>query len=749
MHGFRMRLTRSGLACRLALTCGLMACAGSAAAAAADLAPEPADMPVFDVPRLAHVVIDGQADDWGEQGFRVEALAAADGATRDAADLDARFRLGWDARGLLVLVRVRDDVPVEGETSNTLWQGDALELFLADRRGGTQLVQAVIAPGLDPQHLGLRCAYYDHRQDEALRRTPVSANASRIRTPDGWQAEVLLPWENIGLQPQAGVELGFQLYVDDLDATNERPFSLVWYPRPAPFADARRLHRLRLAECASPPVVAAGRAAYDGMKCLRVSALAAAGFTGQTVTALADGVQVAQGPLLDDGGRELAVLKVPIPPAGVCWSNVDVRLDGRTIDRPALPNVAAVRARASRTMPYLFHPFCFTGSRFPNGDFEDPLEAANTFGPFSVQVTFYDAAFQPVRRAAAPGRYGAVVEIRPEHGEVVRRYLTLCRLPAKPDWRDLKLPAVTLPPQCGVPAAVAREQVGVIGEAFAEWVADATGRTPASAVVFAWLMETAAGTAPATERTGPWSCESRWMHELRRSTGRLVPLEYVVHVPQAVSNNPAFRCPAILFLHGSGERAVPLATLTQQAIMQYARAHTNFPCLIIAPQCPPDAWWETPALDDLYAEVLRRYPIDPARFYLSGLSMGGYGSWALAMEHPDRFAAVAPICGGGDAHDVARIKDLPVWDFHGALDPTVPICNSDELITALRQAGGRVRYTVYADGVHDVWSAAYARDDLYAWLLQQVRGAPSEPVTTARGALPTEKLATPARVARP
>ena len=122
-----------------------------------------------------------------------------------------------------------------------------------------------------------------------------------------------------------------------------------------------------------------------------------------------------------------------------------------------------------------------------------------------------------------------------------------------------------------------------------------------------------------------------------------------------------------------------------------------------------------------------KYPIDPDRVYLTGLSMGGFGSWMLAMEHPGRFAAAVPICGGGDPRDVARIKDLPIWVFHGGKDPTVPLARSEAMVDALRKIGGRVKLTVYPDAGHDSWTATYENEDLYAWLLQQRRGQPQQP----------------------
>ena len=118
-------------------------------------------------------------------------------------------------------------------------------------------------------------------------------------------------------------------------------------------------------------------------------------------------------------------------------------------------------------------------------------------------------------------------------------------------------------------------------------------------------------------------------------------------------------------------------------------------------------------------DTLKREPIDPARIYLTGLSMGGYGSWDLAARMPDRFAAVIPICGGGDGATAAKIKDLPIWCFHGDADTAVRVERSRTMIEALRAAGGAPKYSELAGVGHDSWTPAYRDPDVLAWLFAQ------------------------------
>jgi len=129
-------------------------------------------------------------------------------------------------------------------------------------------------------------------------------------------------------------------------------------------------------------------------------------------------------------------------------------------------------------------------------------------------------------------------------------------------------------------------------------------------------------------------------------------------------------------------------------------------------------------------EVVHDYNVDLDRVYVTGLSMGGYGAWELAAEHPERFAAVLPICGAGSPADAGRLKDLPVWIVHGKRDAVVPFAHATEMYDALRKAGGRVRLTAYDDAGHDAWTRMYAGDEWYKWLLAQRRGQPVEPRAT-------------------
>jgi predicted peptidase len=131
-------------------------------------------------------------------------------------------------------------------------------------------------------------------------------------------------------------------------------------------------------------------------------------------------------------------------------------------------------------------------------------------------------------------------------------------------------------------------------------------------------------------------------------------------------------------------------------------------------------------------EVESKYRVDSDREYLTGLSMGGYGTWDTAIAFPNRWAAIAPIAGAGDPNDVGRIKDLPCWIFHGAKDRIIPVEEAQRMYDALVKIGGRVKLTIEPNAGHNSWNQPYHDPAFYAWLMEQRRGAPAQPPVNER-----------------
>ncbi len=197
-----------------------------------------------------------------------------------------------------------------------------------------------------------------------------------------------------------------------------------------------------------------------------------------------------------------------------------------------------------------------------------------------------------------------------------------------------------------------------------------------------------------------------------------VGCRYLLYLPAdyGKDNRP---WPLLLFLHGKGERGNDLNHLKRHGPPKLLDAGWSPPFIVVSPQCPRiNLEWPTDMLNSLLDTLIQKYRVDTSRIYLTGLSLGGYATWKLAIEHPDRFAAIAPICGGGDPEQVCAIRNVPVWAFHGARDKVVPVEEQEALVDALCQCGGNVIFTVYRDATHDSWTPTYNDPTLYEWFLE-------------------------------
>jgi len=257
---------------------------------------------------------------------------------------------------------------------------------------------------------------------------------------------------------------------------------------------------------------------------------------------------------------------------------------------------------------------------------------------------------------------------------------------------------------------------------------------------------------PPYRDTGPRTAAPRGTHlppqfQTRTlNTGEPVPRQYVVFVPEHYDKAKAW--PVILFLHGSGECGYNDRRSATVGLGPYIRLHRlqDFPFITLFPQVS-EMWfrgrneqWVWQMLD----AVTREFHVNPDRIYLTGMSMGGFGAWDLAMRRPDVFAAVVPICGGAAEPDLlANLRGLPFWVFHGAQDDRVPVTNSRLLVEALEKDGQDPKYTEFPELGHFCWDRVFAMDELYTWLLSHKR-RPQPTEFTYK--LPMQNLSLPWRV---
>jgi predicted peptidase len=199
--------------------------------------------------------------------------------------------------------------------------------------------------------------------------------------------------------------------------------------------------------------------------------------------------------------------------------------------------------------------------------------------------------------------------------------------------------------------------------------------------------------------------------------------------------------PLVIFLHGSGERGNDNEAQLKWGVMNFATDLTmiRHPAFVIAPQCPEKMGWSNFSRDNnglllrlqpaaskpmelligLIHQLIKTLPVDTNRIYITGLSMGGYGTYDALERYPNLFAAAVPVCGGGDTSKAASIAHIPIWIFHGADDPVVNVNNSRNMVAAFTKAKGKVKYTEYPNVKHDSWNNAFAEPDLLPWIFSQ------------------------------
>ncbi len=230
--------------------------------------------------------------------------------------------------------------------------------------------------------------------------------------------------------------------------------------------------------------------------------------------------------------------------------------------------------------------------------------------------------------------------------------------------------------------------------------------------------------------------------EARTYTNGTNVLHYQIYVPDNPESGE--KVPLILCLHGAGERGSDNHKQLKYGVKNILACsrRNHQPVIVVAPQCPVGRRWvevdwsadahrmpRTPSVpmqmvQQLLQETLQQLPVDPRRVYVTGLSMGGFGTWDIIQRNPALFAAAVPVCGGGDPAYADRLADLPIWVFHGDADGTVKVERSREMVAALKEAGGHPLYTEYPGVGHGSWGPAYNNPDLWTWMFSQQKTEP-------------------------
>lgn len=199
-------------------------------------------------------------------------------------------------------------------------------------------------------------------------------------------------------------------------------------------------------------------------------------------------------------------------------------------------------------------------------------------------------------------------------------------------------------------------------------------------------------------------------------TSQIGELKYLIRYPKGYQKGNKY--PVILLLHGAGGRGSDINVLLHNPYFRIIGRYADFPFVTVAPLCSENTWFDVfETLKKLVHKIADAYFTDRKRIYLMGASMGGYATWQLAMSMPEYFAAIIPICGGGMYWNASRLVNVPVWAFHGKKDSIVFVEESEKMIKAINDNGGKGKLSVYPKNKHDAWSSTYGNPEVFEWLL--------------------------------
>lgn len=198
-----------------------------------------------------------------------------------------------------------------------------------------------------------------------------------------------------------------------------------------------------------------------------------------------------------------------------------------------------------------------------------------------------------------------------------------------------------------------------------------------------------------------------------------IPMDYLLYLPQEYEEGSTW--PLVVYLHGAGSRGHDPELLRREWLPGQIVQGKQFNFILLSPQCPANSGWSPKLVVGLIEHISSSLSVDRKRVYLTGYSMGGYGTWATASYDPGRFAAIAPLCGGGDVEQAERLKNIPIWAFHGDKDNVVPLEASQAMVDAVMKCGGQVKFTEFLGAGHDIAAMTYQNQEFCKWLLAQRR----------------------------
>lgn len=468
----------------------------------------PSPDPVFDVPSMHNIIVDGDLSDWGDAGLLVQTLTSIKGAAWPKATPPASLRLGWNAQGLLAAITVHHKDPHEYDYIRHLFKGDSVEFFVSLHKGSRDRYMVVISPGIDPKYPEPRhCFFPDPSEQEERDVDNLLLEVGRVRTEDGYTLEVLLPWSNLGVEPRVGAELGLQVYVAEADK-NEQALTAMWYPAGESHLDPGSVHRVRLAASASHDVHLAAAAQDDVRRNSRqVRIVGTTGLSGKSFDVRTE-KGIIFGALAPHGSQSYGTFDLPRE------QSFELVVNREQVPAIQLPPEDNPQTVLSQKLKCGCKPVIFQGSRFPSPYLE------GGWGYNITKVVYYNARYELVSTANEPGRYGAVVEITGQKGKLVtQRFRTLFKVPEKVgSWEARSNGLAELPRHVMEDwASAAAPPDDGRGPAKLNWLADpAALEQPDAAALLAWMVERDNQTRPAEVLHDFRLADRQWWVGLKR-----------------------------------------------------------------------------------------------------------------------------------------------------------------------------------------------------------------------------------------
>jgi predicted esterase len=694
-----------GISVLLGILLGLASCKKEALSTTAPVAPSGK---AIQIPGIAEPALN--SIDWLSQAYHVEVLTALDSSGEST---KAKLAVAWTPTSLLLRVQSEDSTPLE--PAKDYGNSDTIEVFIASPFGSNDRLHFVFHPGRTKDQPDPSWQVYDKR-DPAL---PVTAPEIYMENSDSkYTMTISIPWTNFKRIPKPGDVLGLQVLVNDVQP-NGQVSHRGWFPNRDTDWKPELMQHVQLAGRADAPEIAAAWLQLKGLDEL-VHVSASADDVGKKIELWVSDKLVASGEL-KTGGPDGSYEDIPLSSDWAKEKDTPllITVDGNLLPNTLkMPDLAGHRVELIKKLPLVANPSIFDGVTFPKIEFlnKEIVEAA--IGSYSLHTRFFDAGWNEVTAPQAPGRYGALVEFKSADGLTFTRGLTLFKTPQP--YTPAKDPydvSVKFPAAFGLsPEAVAREQWNI-----SNWVGgilqNQARNDSNGAVLVAGLHDLAADPNRWHGLTA-WTVDDFWWSELHKRLGENQDYKYAIKLPDGYDVDKK-EWPLILFLHGTGERGNDLSLLNNQGPLGYINAGHKLPFIVVEPQCPADEWWSSARLSNLIDQLATAYRVDADRIYVTGLSMGGYGSFDLAANYPEKVAALAPLSGGANPEIAGRLKKIPTWIFHGDSDSVVPTRYSVDVFHAMQKAGAPVKLTIYPGVGHWGWDKTYADPAFYAWLLQQ------------------------------